>query len=52
MKNKKLFVFLLFGLAIMAVMLYFIGIEEVIEALKLSNLWFVLLAIVLQFFTS
>ena len=51
MKNKKLFVFLLFGLAIMAVMLYFIGIEEVIEALKLSNLWFVLLAIVLQFFT-
>ena len=51
MKNKKLIVFLLFGLAIMGAMLYFIGIDEVIEALKLSNLWFVLLAIVLQFFT-
>ena len=32
-------------------MLYFIGIDDVIEALKLSNLWFVLLAIVLQIFT-
>jgi uncharacterized protein (TIRG00374 family) len=51
MKNKKLIVFLLFGLAIMGAMLYFIGIDEVIEALKLSNLWFDLLAIVLQFFT-
>ena len=32
-------------------MLYFIGIDEVIEALKLSNLWLVLLAIVIQIFT-
>ena len=51
MKNKKVIVFLIFGLAIMAAMLYFIGIDDVIEALKLSNLWFVLLAIVLQIFT-
>ena len=35
----------------MGVMLYFIGIDEVIEALKLSNLWLVLLAIVIQIFT-
>ena len=33
MKNKKVLIFLLFGLLIMAVMLYFIGIDEVIEAL-------------------
>lgn len=51
MKNKKIFIFLLVGLAIMAVMLYFIGIDDVIDALKLSNLWFVLLAILLQIFT-
>ena len=51
MKNKKVLIFLLVGLAIMAVMLYFIGIGEVIEALKESNLWLVLLAIVIQIFT-
>ena len=51
MKNKKVFVFLFFGLAIMIAMLYFIGIDEVIRALELSNLLFVLLAIVLQIFT-
>ena len=51
MKNKKVFVFLFFGLAIMIAMLYFIGIDEVIRALELSDLWFVLLAIVLQIFT-
>ena len=51
MKNKKVLIFLLFGLVIMAVMLYFIGIDEVIEALKLSNLWLFFLAIVLQIFT-
>ena len=51
MKNKKVLIFLLFGLAIMGVMLYFIGIDEVIEALKLSNLWLVFLAIAIQIFT-
>lgn len=51
MKNKKVLIFLFIGLAIMGVMLYFIGIDEVIEVLKLSNLWLVLLAIVIQIFT-
>ena len=51
MKNKKVLIFLFIGLAIMGVMLYFIGIDEVIEALKLSNLWLVLLAILIQIFT-
>ena len=51
MKNKKVLIFLFIGLAIMGVMLYFIGIDEVIEALKQSNLWLVLLAIVIQIFT-
>jgi hypothetical protein len=51
MKNKKIIVFFIVGLAIMGVMLYYIGIDEVLEDLKQSNLWFVLLAVVLQFFT-
>lgn len=51
MKNKKLIIFLIFGLAIMAAMLYFIGIDQVVDALKYSNLWFVLLAVLLQIFT-
>lgn len=51
MKNKKVIVFLIVGLIIMAVMLYFIGIDDVIRALEMSNLWFVLLAVCCQFFT-
>ena len=35
----------------MAAMLYFIGIDQVVDALKYSNLWFVLLAVLLQIFT-
>jgi len=50
MKHKTL-IFLIFGLAIMGVMLYFIGIQEVINALKLANFWFILLAIFMQIFT-
>ena len=50
-KNKKIIVFFIVGLAIMGVMLYYIGINEVLDALKKSNLWFVLLAVLLQFFT-
>ena len=49
MKVGRLVIFLLFGLAIMGGMLYFIGIDEVIKDLMLSNLWFVLLAVILQF---
>lgn len=51
MKSKKVIIFLIVGLVIMGVMLYFIGIDDVIKALELSNLWFVLLAILCQFFT-
>ncbi len=51
MKNKKIIVFFIIGLAIMGVMLYYIGIDEVLNALKQSNLWFVLLAVLLQIFT-
>lgn len=50
MKHKTL-IFLIIGLAIMGVMLYFIGIGEVIDALKLANFWFILLAIFMQVFT-
>lgn len=50
MKHKTL-IFLIIGLAIMGVMLYFIGINEVIDALKLANFWFILLAIAMQVFT-
>ena len=51
MKVGRLVIFLLFGLAIMGGMLYFIGIDEVIKDLMLSNLWFVLFAVILQFVT-
>jgi uncharacterized protein (TIRG00374 family) len=51
MKNKKVIIFFIIGLAIMGVMLYYIGIDEVLEDLKQSNLWFVLLAVLLQVFT-
>ena len=51
MKDKKVLIFLIIGIAIMVVMLYFIGINQVIDALKKSNLWFVLLAVALQIFT-
>lgn len=50
MKHKTA-IFLLVGLAIMAVMLYFIGINEVLDALKLANIWIILLAVVMQIFT-
>ena len=48
--DKKIIVFFGFGLLIMAVMLYFIGIDEVIADLKMSDLRFVLLAVALQIF--
>ncbi len=49
--KKRYFLFLVLGLLIMAIMLYFIGIDEVLSALALSNLWLVLLAIIVQVFT-
>jgi glycosyltransferase 2 family protein len=50
MKHKTP-ILLLIGLAIMAVMLYFIGIDKVLDALKLANFGFILLAIVAQVIT-
>ncbi|MDR2967968.1 MAG: UPF0104 family protein [Methanobacteriaceae archaeon] len=47
----KTAIFLIIGIIIMAVMLYFIGIDEVIEALKIANFWYILLAIIFQIFT-
>jgi len=50
MKHKTL-IFLTVGLAIMGVMLYFIGINKVIDAVKRADFYFILLAIVMQIFT-
>ena len=50
MKHKTA-IFLIIGIIIMAVMLYFIGIDEVIEALKIANFWYILLAILVQILT-
>jgi uncharacterized protein (TIRG00374 family) len=47
----KSVLFLIVGLIIMAVMLWFIGIEKVIASLKLTNLWLILAAILIQVFT-
>ncbi len=48
MKHKSL-IFLIFGLIIMAVMLYFIGIDKVIYAFKYANVYYVLLAVLIEF---
>jgi len=50
MKYKTL-ILLGIGLAIMVAMLYVIGIDKVIDAFKLANVWFVLLAVAMQIFT-
>ena len=50
MKYKTAF-FLIIGIVIIAVMLYFIDINKVIEALKKANPYYILLAIVIQIFT-
>lgn len=50
MKHKS-WIFLAVGLIIMALMLWFIGIDNVFLALKIANLWFILLAVLLQCFT-
>lgn len=48
---KKTFIFLVIGLAIMAIILYFIGIDTVISALAVANLWYIFIAVILQCFT-
>ncbi|MDL2246053.1 UPF0104 family protein [Methanobrevibacter sp. OttesenSCG-928-K11] len=47
----KTVLFLIVGVVIMAVMLWFIGIEEIIASLELANLWLILAAIAIQVFT-
>lgn len=51
MENKYTLLFLIIGLAIMGAMIYFIGFGEVLAALAMSNLYLVLIAVVVQFFT-
>lgn len=50
MKHKTA-IFLVIGVIIMAVMLYFIGIDKVIDAVKIANFWYILLAILVQILT-
>ncbi len=50
MKHKTL-IFFAIGIIIMAIMLWFIGIDEILEALKLANPLYILLAILLQIIT-
>jgi hypothetical protein len=50
MKYKSV-IFLLFGLLIMAVMLWFIGIDQIISSLKLANICIILIAIIIQIAT-
>ena len=49
--DKKTLFFLGLSIAILAVMLYLVGIDQVIEALKLAKLEFIGIAIALQIFT-
>lgn len=48
--NRKTIGLLIVGIAILAVMIIFIGPGKIEEALKLANPWYVLLAVVIQFF--
>ncbi len=50
MKHKTA-IFLVIGLIIMGIMLYFIGIDKVVDALKIANFWYILLAIIIQIIT-
>ena len=49
--DKKTIIFLGISLLILAVMLWFVGIDEVINALKMANLYLIALGILLQVFT-
>ena len=51
MKNRYTILLLIVGVGIMLAMLYFIGLEDVLSALAMSNLYLVLLAILVQIFT-
>ena len=49
--DKKTIIFLGISILILFIMLYFVGIDQVIEALKVANLYIIALAIVVQVFT-
>ena len=49
--DKKTLFFLGLSIVILAVMLYLVGIDQVIEALKLAKMGFIAIAIALQIFT-
>lgn len=49
--DKKTIIFLGISFLILAVMLWFVGIDEVINALKMANLYLIALGILLQVFT-
>ena len=49
--DKKTIGFLGISILILVIMLYFVGIDQVIDALKIANLYIIALAIVVQIFT-
>ncbi|KZX13348.1 hypothetical protein MBORA_07190 [Methanobrevibacter oralis] len=49
--DKKSILFLLLSIIILLVMLYFVGIENVIDALKVANLTYIIIAFGIQIFT-
>ena len=49
--DKKTIIFLAISILILVVILYFVGIDEVINALKVANLYLIALAIATQVFT-
>ena len=50
MKHKSL-IFLFISFLILGVMLWFVGIGDILGALKIANLWFIALAVLIQVFT-
>ena len=49
--DKKTIIFLAISILILVAILYFVGIDDVINALKIANLYLIALAIITQVFT-
>ena len=49
--DKKTIIFLAISILILVAILYFVGIDDVINALKIANLYLIGLAIAVQVFT-
>lgn len=49
--DRKTILLLGISVIILVIMLWFVGIDKVIDALKIANLWFIVLAILTQIFT-